>query len=175
MWLENKDSLTVEKLPMATQLCDCRALLVWCGVNWRTQYVQAHESDGYMVWSVCAGLRHHADADMLLKRIAKGQDIQWPARACEIHWTSTVLRAQLGESGTQLNLRHFIQPIWASNRFVDALPVESYAVYEMQDLVNEVATGNQQALEQLGKEHYHQAKAAALKQAKLSSQVMYLR
>ena len=34
-------------------------------------------------------------------------------------------------------------------------------MYEMQDLVNEVATGNQQALEQLA-EHYQQAKAAAL-------------
>ena len=34
-------------------------------------------------------------------------------------------------------------------------------MYEMQDLVNEVATGNQQALEQLA-EHYQQAKASAL-------------
>ena len=44
---------------------------------------------------------------------------------------------------------------------MDALPVESYAVYEMQDLVNEVAIGNQQALEQLA-QHYQQAKSAAL-------------
>ena len=98
---------------------------------------------------------------MLLKRIARGQDIQdlrilskytepaqYYARNWE-KWNSTEPKGTLYSQYERLN------------RFVDALPVESYAVYEMQDLVNEVATGNQQALEQLA-EHYQQAKSAAL-------------
>ncbi len=160
MWLENKDSLTVENYlwPRSYAIAE----RFWSDAELTDERSMYKRMKAMDTWSeISVGLRHHADADMLLKRIARGQDIQdlrilskytepaqYYARNWE-KWNSTEPKGTLYSQYERLN------------RFVDALPVESYAVYEMQDLVNEVATGNQQALEQLA-EHYQQAKSAAL-------------
>ncbi len=113
-------------------------------------------------WSeVSVGLRHHADADMLLKRIAKGQNIsdlrtlgnyiepaQYYARNWE-KWISTEPHGELYNQYERLN------------RFVDALPVESMAVYEMQNLVQAYGTGDESALDKL-QMHYQKAQMSAI-------------
>ncbi|MDN2480925.1 family 20 glycosylhydrolase [Vibrio agarivorans] len=159
MWLENKDSHTVEQYlwprsyAIAERLWSSEAL-----TDERSMYERMQVMD---TWSeVSVGLRHHANADMLLKRLAKGQNIaslqmlakytepaQYYARNWE-KWISTEPHGALYNQYERLN------------RFVDALVVESYAVYEMESLVSDYVAGEQDALIML-KKHYDSVLAAA--------------
>ncbi|GAM60823.1 beta-hexosaminidase [Vibrio ishigakensis] len=160
IWLENKDSYTVENYLWPRSYAIAERL--WSDQNLtdeRSMYKRMQVMD---TWSeVSVGLRHHADADMLLKRIAKGQNIsdlrtlgnyiepaQYYARNWE-KWISTEPHGELYNQYERLN------------RFVDALPVESMAVYEMQDLVQAYGTGDESALDKLNM-HYQKAQMSAI-------------
>ncbi|MCW8335856.1 family 20 glycosylhydrolase, partial [Vibrio paucivorans] len=160
IWLEMKDSHTVEQYlwPRSYAIAE----RFWSDAELtdeRSMYKRMKVMD---TWSeVLVGLRHHANADMLLKRLAKGQDINdlrllakytEPAQYYARNWEKYISTEPKGTLYSQYE---------RLNRFVDALTVESYAVYEMEDLVREIGTGNKQALESLA-EHYQQAKAGAV-------------
>ncbi|MGY3572023.1 family 20 glycosylhydrolase [Vibrio paucivorans] len=160
IWLEMKDSHTVEQYlwPRSYAIAE----RFWSDAELtdeRSMYKRMKVMD---TWSeVSVGLRHHANADMLLKRLAKGQDINdlrllakytEPAQYYARNWEKYISTEPKGTLYSQYE---------RLNRFVDALTVESYAVYEMEDLVREIGTGNKQALESLA-EHYQQAKAGAV-------------
>lgn len=159
IWLENKDTHTVEQYLWPRSYAIAERL--WSNqelTDERSMYQRMQVMD---TWSeVSVGLRHHANSDMLLKRLAKGQDIrslqllakytepaQYYARNWE-KWISTENHGDLYNQHERLN------------RFVDALVVESYAVYEMEDLVSAYAKGNKAALQALS-EHFNTAKMAA--------------
>ncbi|WP_087017948.1 family 20 glycosylhydrolase [Thaumasiovibrio subtropicus] len=159
IWLENKDTHTVEQYlwprsyAIAERLWSDQTL-----TDERSMYERMQVMD---TWSeVSVGLRHHANADMLFKRLAKGQHIlplqqlakyvepaQYYARNWE-KWISTEPHGQLYNQHERLN------------RFVDGLVVESYAVYEMEDLVAQFAKGDKEALVALN-DHYRMAKSSA--------------
>ncbi|MEZ9134050.1 family 20 glycosylhydrolase, partial [Vibrio breoganii] len=74
MWLENKDSHTVENYlwPRSYAIAE----RFWSDAELADERSMYKRMKAMDTWSeVSVGLRHHADADMLLKRIAKGQDI----------------------------------------------------------------------------------------------------
>lgn len=112
-------------------------------------------------WSeISLGLRHHADANMMLKRLANGADeapLQTlakyiePAQYYARHWEKWISTPNEGDLYNQYE---------RLNRFADALPVESLAVYEMKDLVAAYAQGNKTALDALAM-HYQSVKLAA--------------
>ncbi|MCZ8498625.1 hypothetical protein O9929_13590 [Vibrio lentus] len=119
---------------MATQLCDCEALQDLRAelTDRRSMYKRMKAMDTCGLKCLFGLLRHHADADMLLKRIAKGQDIHdlrvlakytEPAPYYARNWE--------GARNSTEPKGHFMQPIRASNVSTgDALPVESYAVWQ---------------------------------------------
>ncbi|MGR5286098.1 family 20 glycosylhydrolase [Vibrio maritimus] len=112
-------------------------------------------------WSeISLGMRHHADSRVMMQRLANGADItpllalarytepaQYYARNWE-KWIQTENHGDLYNQHERLN------------RFADALPVESYAVYEMNDLVEQVEKGDKQALTAL-EQHYQTVLNAA--------------
>ncbi|GAL36711.1 beta-hexosaminidase [Vibrio maritimus] len=112
-------------------------------------------------WSeISLGMRHHADSRVMMQRLANGADItpllalarytepaQYYARNWE-KWIQTENHGDLYNQHERLN------------RFADALPVESYAVYEMNDLVEQVEKGDKQALAAL-EQHYQTVLNAA--------------
>lgn len=112
-------------------------------------------------WSeISLGLRHHADTNRMLKRLANGGDetplrtlakyIE-PAQYYARHWQKWISTPNKGDLYNQYE---------RLNRFADALPVESLAAYEMQDLVTAFALGDKAALDALAR-HYDTVKLAA--------------
>jgi hexosaminidase len=112
-------------------------------------------------WSeISLGLRHHADATMMLKRLANGADVTplqtlakyiEPAQYYARHWEKWISTPNKGDLYNQYE---------RLNRFADALPVESLAVYEMNDLVAEFENGDKTALDKLTM-HYQVVMLAA--------------
>lgn len=112
-------------------------------------------------WSeISLGMRHHADSRVMMQRLANGADVtplltlarytepaQYYARNWE-KWIQTENHGDLYNQHERLN------------RFADALPVESYAVYEMRDLAEQFDKGDKQALSALER-HYQTVLNAA--------------
>jgi hexosaminidase len=107
-------------------------------------------------WSeISLGMRHHADARIMMQRLANGSDITpllalakytEPAQYYARNWEKWI---QTENPGDLYNQHERL------NRFADALPVESYTVYEMRDLVTQYVNGDKSALTSL-KHHYEQ-------------------
>lgn len=107
-------------------------------------------------WSeISLGMRHHADARVMMQRLANGSDITpllvlakytEPAQYYARNWEKWI---QTENPGDLYNQHERL------NRFADALPVESYTVYEMRDLVTQYVKGDKSALTSL-KNHYEQ-------------------
>ncbi|MGR5359657.1 family 20 glycosylhydrolase [Vibrio mediterranei] len=107
-------------------------------------------------WSeISLGMRHHADARVMMQRLANGSDITpllalakytEPAQYYARNWEKWI---QTENPGDLYNQHERL------NRFADALPVESYTVYEMRDLVTQYVNGDKSALTSL-KHHYEQ-------------------
>ncbi|MFC5079451.1 Beta-hexosaminidase [Vibrio thalassae] len=159
VWGENINSMTMENRiwPRSYAIAE----RFWSSedlTNEASMYKRMRAIDN---WSeISLGMRHHADARVMMQRLANGRDItplitlakytepaQYYARNWE-KWIQTENHGDLYNQHERLN------------RFADALPVESYAVYEMRDLVTEFASGNMQALTPL-KQHYEQLLSAS--------------
>ncbi|WP_332402868.1 beta-N-acetylhexosaminidase [Vibrio metschnikovii] len=159
IWGENLDSMTIEQrlwprsYAIAERLWSSKDL-----TDERSMYRRMKVID---TWSeISLGLRHHADANMMLKRLANGADetpLQTlakyiePAQYYARHWEKWIATPNEGDLYNQYE---------RLNRFADALPVESLAVYEMQDLVVAYAQGDITALDALAM-HYQNISLAA--------------
>ncbi len=160
---ENLDSLTIEQrlwprsYAIAERLWSSQTL-----TDERSMYQRMNVMD---TWSeISLGLRHHANQSIMLKRLANGADVAAlqtlakyiePAQYYARHWEKWISTPNKGDLYNQYE---------RLNRFADALPVESLAVYAMNDLVTQFAQGDIDALDKLTM-HYQEA-ALAAQQAK---------
>ncbi len=161
--VRNLDSMTIEQrlwprsYAIAERLWSSQEL-----TDERSMYQRMSVMD---TWSeISLGLRHHADATIMLKRLANGADVTplqtlakyiEPAQYYARHWEKWISTPNKGDLYNQYE---------RLNRFADALPVESLAVYEMNDLVEAFANGDKAALDKLAM-HY-QVVSLAAQQAK---------
>ncbi|OEF05085.1 family 20 glycosylhydrolase [Vibrio genomosp. F10] len=160
IWLENKDTHTVESYLWPRSYAIAERL--WSDASITDEESMYERMAVIDNWSeVSVGLRHHANADMLLKRLAKGQDIQplqelakyiEPAQYYARNWEKWISTENNGDLYNQHE---------RLNRFVDALVVESYAVRDMEKLVADYAMGNSTALVDL-EMHFKNVREAAI-------------
>ncbi len=159
VWGENINSMTMENRiwPRSYAIAE----RFWSSEDLTDEASMYKRMRAIDTWSeISLDMRHHADARVMMQRLANGSDItplitlakytepaQYYARNWE-KWIQTENHGDLYNQHERLN------------RFADALPVESYAVYEMRDLVTEFANGNMQALTPL-KQHYEQLLSAS--------------
>lgn len=145
IWAENYDDLTVENriwprtYAVGERLWSSEAL-----TDEASMYQRLAVMDTWSTISV--GLQHKANANKQLLRLANGSDVaalagladyaepaQYYARNWA-KWNLTEPKGELYQQGERLN------------RFADAIPVESFAVLEMMDLVPAAVNNDQQAL-----------------------------
>ncbi|NAW78382.1 family 20 glycosylhydrolase [Vibrio sp. V33_P6A3T137] len=159
IWGENLDSMTIEQRLWPRSYAIAERL--WSSQDLTDERSMYRRMKVIDTWSeISLGLRHHADANMMLKRLANGADetpLQMlakyiePAQYYARHWEKWISTPNKGDLYNQYE---------RLNRFADALPVESLAVYEMQDLVVAYAQGDITALDALAM-HYQNIKLAA--------------
>lgn len=159
IWGENLDSMTIEQRLWPRSYAIAERL--WSSQDLTDERSMYRRMKVIDTWSeISLGLRHHADANMMLKRLANGEDetpLQTlakyiePAQYYARHWEKWIATPNEGDLYNQYE---------RLNRFADALPVESLAVYEMQDLVVAYAQGDITALDALAM-HYQNIKLAA--------------
>nr|WP_086939039.1 beta-N-acetylhexosaminidase [Thaumasiovibrio occultus] len=132
IWMENKDSDTVEQYLWPRSYAVAERF--WSPAALRDEQSLYQRLQAIDMWSeISVGLRHHANARLLLKRIASDYEclVQLgkytePAQYYARNWEKWI--------ATQPPGGHYNQHE-RLNRFVDALPVESMAVYEMGQLI----------------------------------------
>lgn len=159
IWGENLDSMTIEQRLWPRSYAIAERL--WSSQDLTDERSMYRRMKVIDTWSeISLGLRHHADANMMLKRLANGADetpLQTlakyiePAQYYARHWEKWISTPNEGDLYNQYE---------RLNRFADALPVESLAVYEMQDLVVAYAQGDITALDALAM-HYQNISLAA--------------
>lgn len=159
IWGENLDSMTIEQRLWPRSYAIAERL--WSSQDLTDERSMYRRMKVIDTWSeISLGLRHHADANMMLKRLANGAEetpLQTlakyiePAQYYARHWEKWISTPNEGDLYNQYE---------RLNRFADALPVESLAVYEMQDLVVAYAQGDITALDALAM-HYQNISLAA--------------
>lgn len=158
-WAENYDSMTVENRlwPRSYAIAE----RFWSPAELTDEDSMYKRMAAIDNWSeISLGLQHHNKAMMMYKRLANGNDVQplvalaeytEPAQYYARNWEKWIQTPNHGDLYNQYE---------RLNRFVDALPVESHAVYAMEKLVSEHSTGNKDVLGEL-KAHYSKVLDAA--------------
>ncbi|NOH30228.1 family 20 glycosylhydrolase [Vibrio mediterranei] len=154
VWGENINSMTMENRiwPRSYAIAE----RFWSSENLTDEASMYKRMRAIDNWSeISLGMRHHADARVMMQRLANGSDITpllvlakytEPAQYYARNWEKWI---QTENPGDLYNQHERL------NRFADALPVESYTVYEMRDLVTQYVNGDKSALTSL-KNHYEQ-------------------
>ncbi|MGF1777693.1 family 20 glycosylhydrolase [Vibrio nomapromontoriensis] len=159
VWGENYNSLTVENRIWPRSYVIAERL--WSDETLTDEASMYKRMRAIDTWSeISVGMRHHANARVLIERLANGAnpqplltlaDYTEPAQYYARNWEKWI---QTETPGDLYNQHERL------NRFADALAVESYAVYEMNDLVQAYQLGDKTALDGL-ELHYVKVAAAA--------------